>query len=172
MPEERATLYNERGPAGGGDRLFKCRRGVGPTVYAPDRGASSGGSASGSEGGRNARYAYLAARLRNRQMTMEEATELFTIMQGMLQTSEAARAALMRSPPPPPSSAFHPAPAARPPAPPPSGSGDDLLLVGLLAMGAGAGLLAAMTKRIQDVTAPSGPPASAPPNSRSASQKG
>jgi len=141
-------------------------------VYAPDRGTSSGGGASGGEGGRNARYAYLAARLRNRQMTMEEATELFTIMQGMLQTSEAARAALMRTPPPPPSAALHPTPAARPPAPPSSGSGDDLLLVGILAMGAGAGLLAAMTKRIQDVTTPAGPTPNSPPNPRSASPKG
>jgi len=81
---------------------------------------------------------------------MEEATELFTVMQAMLQTSEAARLALTRTaavpsaftatPPPPPSAA--PAPA----------GGDDLLLVGLLAMGAGAGLLAAMTKRIQEAT--------------------
>jgi len=141
-------------------------------VYAPDRGTSSGGSGSGSEGGRNARYAYLAARLRNRQMTMEEATELFTIMQGMLQTSEAARVAIARTPPPPPSSAMHPPPAARPAAPPPSGTGDDLLLVGLLAMGAGAGLMAALTKRIQDVTTPTGPPANSPPNSRSTAQKG
>jgi len=110
---------------------------------------------SGRDGNRNARYAYLVGRLRGRQITMEEATELFTIMQGMIQAGELARAALMRVPPPP--SAV--APSIVPP-PPPTGpvtaGGDDLLLVGLLAMGAGAGLLAAMTKRIQDATPPAG----------------
>jgi len=104
---------------------------------------------------------------------MEEATELFNIMQGMLQNSEAARAALMRVPAsisssPPPS---HPAPAPRPAAGP-GGSSDDFLLLGILAMGAGAGLLAAMTKRIQDVTTPNGPVPSAPSNSRTSVQKG
>jgi hypothetical protein len=140
-------------------------------VYAPDRSAGTGGQTSGSEGGRNARYAYLVARLRNRQMTMEEATELFGIMQGMLQTSEAARAALMRVPAPPSVPAARPPPTAGPP-PPPSGAGDDLFLAGLLAMGAGAGLLAAMTKRIQDVTTPADAPPSSRANSRTSSQKG
>jgi hypothetical protein len=144
---------------------------VGPVVYAPDRGAGSSSSASGGDGGRNARYTYLAARLRNRQMTMEEATELFNLMQGMLQASEAARAALARTPPPPPTPGVRPTPIARPP-PVTPGSGDDLLLVGILAMGAGAGLLAAMTKRIQDVTAPSGPPPRSSSNARTTSQKG
>jgi len=110
--------------------------------------------ASGGDSGRNARYAFLVARLRNRQMTMEEATELFNLMQGMLQTSESARAALVRA-------AAPAAPAVRPmkpesPRPAPSGSSDDFLLLGILAMGAGAGLLAAMTKRLQDATPPSG----------------
>lgn len=81
-------------------------------------------------------------------MTMEEATELFTLMQGMLQTSEAARAALIRAPAPPPSTIRPPA-AARPAAPP-IAINDDLLLVGLLAMGAGTGLLAAITKRLRE----------------------
>ena len=101
---------------------------------------------------RNARYAYLVGRLRNRQMTMEEATELFGLMDGMLRTSEAARIALMRTPTPPPAEST-----ARPRvAPPPIGGGsDDLFLLGILAMGAGAGLLAAMTRRLQEL-----PPAS------------
>ena len=121
-------------------------------------------SAPGRHGARNARHAYLVGRLNSRQITMEEATELFTIMQEMLATSEAARLAIMRVPPPPrakPGAAVE----APPRAPAPSGGGDDLLLVGLLALGAGAGLLAAMTKKIQDVTTPGG----TAPNSRSSS---
>lgn len=94
---------------------------------------------------------------------MEEATELFTIMQEELAASEAARLALSRSP----ASArtvFVPPPETLP-RPALSAGGDELLLVGLLAMGAGAGLLAAMTKRIQDVTTPAG----ATPTSQSSS---
>jgi len=98
---------------------------------------------------------------------MEEATELFTLMQAMLQTSEAARAALMRIPPPPPGpvTPSRSAPAAGAPAP---AGGDELLLVGLLAMGAGAGLLAAMTKRIQEAT----PASPVNPSPASTSRKG
>ena len=119
------------------------------------------GPAPGRDASRNQRYAYLVGRLRNRQITMEEATELFTIMQSMIQTSEAARTALMRVPPPPsPAGLSAAAPTSTASAP---AGGDDLLLVGLLAMGAGAGLLAAMTKRIQDAT----PPAASATNSRS-----
>jgi hypothetical protein len=98
---------------------------------------------------RNARYAYLIGRLRNRQITMEEATELFGIMQGMLRTSELARQAALRLPAPPPSRV----PEAPPPVegrPPLVPVTDDLFLAGLLAMGAGAGLLAALSKRTVD----------------------
>jgi hypothetical protein len=86
---------------------------------------------------------------------MEEAAELFALMQGMIQTSEAARLALMRMPPLARATPGSLAPPPRAPAAPGGGS-DDLLLIGLLAMGAGAGLLAAMTKRIQDATTPAG----------------
>jgi hypothetical protein len=102
---------------------------------------------------------------------MEEASELFTIMQGMIQMSEAARLALMRAAPASHATAGHIAPPPRPP-PPPGGSIDDLLLIGLLAMGAGAGLLAAMTKRIQDVTTPTGSAPSSNPNPGTSSRKG
>ncbi len=84
-------------------------------------------------------------------MTMEEATELFGIMDGMLRASEAARASLMRT------TAVAPVPTeagSRPARPtPPSGGGasDDFFLLGILAMGAGAGLLAAMARRLQDL---------------------
>jgi hypothetical protein len=105
---------------------------------------------------RNARYAYLVGRLRNRQMTMEEATELFGIMQGMLRQGEAARQALMRMPPSSPALGLRERPPAPAPAAPSTAS-DDFFLLGILAMGAGAGLLAAMTKRMQDLTPPAAP---------------
>ncbi len=120
-------------------------------------GASSGGS--GSNAQRNVRYAYLVGRLRNRQMTMEEATELFGLMEGMLRQAEAARSALVRA------AAAPAAPMAETPrpkaAPAPSG-GDDFFLLGILAMGAGAGLLAAMSRRLAEgpVAAPDTKPKS------------
>lgn len=104
---------------------------------------------------RNQRYVYLVGRLRNRQMTMEEATELFSLMQGMLRQSEAARAAMMRTIPSPAVSGAR-EPLAGPAAPATAAS-DDFFLLGILAMGAGAGLLAAMSKRLQDLT-PQAPP--------------
>ena len=113
---------------------------------------AQGGSTSATDSTRNQRYAYLVGRLNNRQMTMEEATELFGIMQGMLRQSESARLALMRAvPPPPPSGARPPRPEAPPAGP---AAADDFFLLGILAMGAGAGLLAAMSKRLQEATPP------------------
>jgi hypothetical protein len=102
---------------------------------------------------------------------MEEATELFTIMQEMLQTSEAARLALLRTP-----AAGRPAlpptePSERPRAAA-AGGGDELLLVGLLAMGAGAGLLAAMTKRITEATPNAGSASASRPPPGVSSGKG
>ncbi|MGA8276496.1 MAG: hypothetical protein WB852_09455 [Thermoplasmata archaeon] len=112
----------------------------------------------------NARYAYLVGRLRARQVTMEEATELFGIMQGMLQRSEAGRQALMAaSRTRGLTGASTPTAVPAPRTPPSAGGSDDMLLFGLLAMGAGAGLVAALAKRIQD-----GPltPAAPPPRSK------
>ena len=122
--------------------------------------ANAGTASSGSvDAARNQRYVYLVGRLNNRQMTMEEATELFGIMQGMLRQSEAARLAMLRlaAPPPPAGVKERPAPTGLPTA---TAASDDFFLLGLLAMGAGAGLLAAMAKRLQDL---SPPPASAKP---------
>jgi hypothetical protein len=89
------------------------------------------------------RYAYLVARLRGRQITMEEATELFQIqqqlIQGMLPPAGTAAAPSQAAP-------------AQPSAP---GSGlnlrlsDDTVGVGLIALGAAAGLLAAMLARAE-----------------------
>jgi hypothetical protein len=111
----------------------------------------------------NARYTYLSGRLRSRQITMEEATELFGIMQGMLQRSEAGRQALMaasRSRGLGGAATVAAPPAPRTPAP--AAGSDDMLLFGLLAMGAGAGLVAALSKRIQDGVPPVSPPTSKP----------
>jgi len=117
-------------------------------VYNPNE-APPPPSPAGEASGRNPRYVYLVGRLRTRQITMEEATELFALMQAMLRASEAARLAAPRPPAPPPPSPMAPTtPPPPPPAPPATGS-DDLLLVGILAMGAGAGLLAALSRRIE-----------------------
>jgi hypothetical protein len=118
-------------------------------------------SSSGDSSSRSARYAYLIGRLRTRQITMEEATELFGVMQGMLQRSEAARQAAVGAtggpdlPPPPPRSSTTPPVPSAPGAP--GTISDDSILLGLLALGAGAGLVTAVTKRFQE-TAGAGRP--------------
>jgi hypothetical protein len=124
----------------------------------PPASTPGGGSTSGS------RYNYLVGRLRNRQITMEEATELFALMQGMIaRANEVARATAMRASP---GSSIPVAPVPEAPklATSPSSS-DDLLLVGILAMGAGAGLIAALAKRMGEVPAA---PTTAPPKSGAA----
>jgi hypothetical protein len=116
-----------------------------PEGSAPPAGA-------GPEAQRRARYTYLVGRLRGRQITMEEATELFASMQAMIRAGEVARrtaAPVVPSPPPGLSRVRGPvvAPAAA----------DDLFLIGILAMGAGAGMLAAMARRLAEpAAAPSG----------------
>jgi hypothetical protein len=101
--------------------------------------------------GGNARYVYLLGRLRSRQITMEEATELFALQQAMLRTATA------RAPP-------RPAPAGAPVASPSpmaavmtSGLSDDGFAWALLALGVGAGLLAATAKRARAPEPPSAP---------------
>ncbi len=90
---------------------------------------------------------------------MEEATELFGLMQEMLQTAAMGRAAPLAAPPA----------QERPPAPPrPTGPGnDDWILLGLLALGAGTGLLTAAAKRLATATSTDLPKSS--PGSSSAS---
>ncbi|HTW55376.1 MAG TPA: hypothetical protein VMG36_02870 [Thermoplasmata archaeon] len=105
------------------------------------------------ESQRQARYNFLVGRLRGRQITMEEATELFGMMQGMLRTSESARLAALAQASGAPPPAAHPRPPPGPRAAAATG-GDEMLLGGLLVMGAGAGLLAAMAKRIAEGPAP------------------
>jgi hypothetical protein len=105
------------------------------------------GAASPSVPPTTARYVYLMTRLRSKQITMEEATELFSVQQGLLQ---AARAAAARSS----SSSSTPSvpglPGAPGQAPTPLAISDDTLWTGLLFMGAGAGVLAAILRRAQD----------------------
>jgi hypothetical protein len=147
---------------------FKSADGLGSlAVYGDSSAQSAAGSSSNAQ--RNTRYTYLVARLHNRQMTMEEATELFGLMDGMLRSSESARVALMRAASSPPAPMEAPKPRA---APPPSGGGggsDDFFLLGILAMGAGAGLLAAMSRRLQELPpiAPPGPSSATPASAKS-----
>jgi hypothetical protein len=97
------------------------------------------------------RYPYLVGRLRSRQITMEEATELFNLMQGMLTRVEAARAALAAA-----ATAQGASPRTTAPTSTATPTGtrvavsDDAVLLGLIALGAGAGLVTALAKRVQD----------------------
>jgi hypothetical protein len=121
----------------------------------PDASSTSVPSSSAEPGARTQRYNYLIGRLRGRQITMEEATELFALMQGMLaRANEVARVAALRVATPP-SAGVAPAVPPPPRVAGPSTGADDLLLVGILAMGAGAGLLAALSKRMGDGSPPS-----------------
>jgi hypothetical protein len=102
------------------------------------------------------RYAYLVGRLRNRQITMEEATELFSLQQTMI-----ARAAVMNVAPPPTPTDAEDSTVPEPPARTVRDAGtpavsDETLTLTLLAMGAGAGLLAAVLKRARDGPKPTG----------------
>jgi len=116
------------------------------------------------EAQRQVRYNYLVGRLRSRQITMEEATELFALMQALLRASESARRASgIVAPRPGP--VVGPVGESPRVAVPPSPS-DDMFLVGLLAMGAGAGLLAAMARRLAE-----GPPSREAPGSSSGGRR-
>ncbi len=88
---------------------------------------------------------------------MEEATELFGIMQSMLRESQQARKRLEQAKPV--SAAATPSA----PAMPSTARGpvsDDTMLLGLLALGATAGLGAAFAKRLSAPAAASAPPSS------------
>ncbi len=101
------------------------------------------------------RYTYLSGRLRSRQITMEEATELFAIFQNAI-------ASLPPSPIGPPGG---PAVAARVRRPRSEGRreagpvalSDEDLGLALVAFGAGAGLLAAILKRSAEGPKAAGP---------------
>lgn len=100
------------------------------------------------------RYPYLVGRLRNRQITMEEATELFAIQRRQVQALLARTNALAAA-------AAASSTAARVVRPPPPGPTQptpatlaalenlDLWGEGLLFLAVGAGVLAALAKRVQ-----------------------
>jgi len=101
------------------------------------------------------RYVYLVTRLRTRKITMEEATELFGLMNALVRDAQSRRAPTVPSAPPPTGSV----PGA--PRTGPSLWTDDNLGFALLFLGAGAGLLAAGAKKIRaDQSAPGGSPRS------------
>ena len=107
------------------------------------------------------RYAYLVARLRNRQITMDEATELFEIQQNTL--ARAMAQAQTPEPAPEPSSTEGAPPSGTGSATPSAGAPvDDVFWMGLIAAGAGAGLIAAVLKRAQE--GPKANPAPATPS--------
>ncbi|MGI0054599.1 MAG: hypothetical protein ACREBT_05870 [Thermoplasmata archaeon] len=101
------------------------------------------------------RYAYLVSRLRNRQITMEEATELFGVMDSTIHTLR--NAMVPRSaPPPPPPSTEPPRPQGAAPSPT-TISTDDLLTAGILLIGAGAGVASALRARSNSAPPPNPP---------------
>ncbi len=105
------------------------------------------------------RYPYLVGRLRGRQITMEEATELFGLMEAMLRANAMAAAQAAAD-----AAGMTGAPSEGAPSEAPAGSTgspkaamppvtDEAIALGLLSFGVGAGLLAAIFKRAQ-----AGPP--------------
>jgi hypothetical protein len=100
------------------------------------------------------RYQYLVGRLRNRQITMEEATELFAIQRQQVALLLARTNALAAAAAAPSQGPRAPRPIARPatpgaPAVPFPVEGMDFWGEGLLFLALGAGLLAALAKRAQ-----------------------
>lgn len=87
------------------------------------------------------RYVYLLGRLRSRQITMEEATELFAVQQSMIRSASRASARSAD----PAGAAGTAVPAAGTSRIPPLS--DEGLAFALLAIATGAGVLAAVMKR-------------------------
>jgi hypothetical protein len=127
------------------------------TPYAPP---SPPPEEAGTDSSASPRYSYLVGRLRNRQITMEEATELFALQRQQVRALQnRVNAIVSQAAPPPPPPGVPPAPGAASAAAP-SLSGD-YLAEGLLFLGIGAGLLAALLKRMQTGPAAPDPPADA-----------
>ena len=113
-------------------------------------------SSGGAPPARAVRYGFLVARLRNRQITMEEATELFGLMD---ETMRGLRSAMAAAPPPGPSAASAPTPPAPRKEAPVGRAGfsdDDLIAAGILLLGLGAGLGSAVRERAR--RGPKAPP--------------
>ncbi len=129
----------------------------------PPAGIPPPGSAETGEDVGSARYTYLVSRLRNRQITMEEATELFTLQRQQTRALR-VRAPIAAAPPPPPREAPPSASAVAVPGGAGTLSGDPLF-EGLLLLGVGAGLLAALLRRAQGGPEPAGAEGKAPSGS-------
>jgi hypothetical protein len=108
-----------------------------------------------------ARYAYLVGRLRNRQITMEEATELFALQQQLLDRvgREPIAARPPPAPPPPPAGLA----GSRAPSGPASRPAPDALWEALPVVAAAAGILAALLKRGRAPAEPAGRAEPTPP---------
>ena len=107
-------------------------------------------ASTGPDAQRQARYVYLVGRLRGRQITMEEATELFAIQRQQVATLIARTNALAAAAATPSMVPRVSRPVARPPPPPPSAAtveGLDFWGEGLIFLALGAGLFAAFIKR-------------------------
>ncbi|MCI4335201.1 MAG: hypothetical protein L3K04_06240 [Thermoplasmata archaeon] len=120
-----------------------------PTAPSP-RAAPSAPEAPSPLAAPSPRYAYLVSRLQNRQITMEEATELFQLQQRTIQEILAQANV--------PPTATRPAPPSATPSP--TGTklsiSDDSIGLGLVALGAAAGILAALLRKSADLR--NGPP--------------
>ncbi|HEV2317878.1 MAG TPA: hypothetical protein VGV89_09960 [Thermoplasmata archaeon] len=112
-----------------------------------------------------ARYAYLVGRLRGRQITMEEATELFELQQQMVLRARMAAIAVAS---PAPSGPAPPRPASATGTPAPGASNlvvsEDALWESLPALAGALGIFAALLKRAQSGSGDA-PPSSARPAS-------
>jgi hypothetical protein len=97
----------------------------------------------------NPRYVYLLTRLRGRQITMEEATELFALQQGMIRSAAGRSRAYA-----PPGQAPRAPTAPTGTEPVALGMTDDGLALSFLVLGAGAGLFAALLKRAREGSDP------------------
>ncbi|MCI4323890.1 MAG: hypothetical protein L3K03_07755 [Thermoplasmata archaeon] len=94
-----------------------------------------------------ARHAYLVGRLRSRQITIEEAQELYELQQALILRLSSPPPTRYVAPPPAPAADAPASPVARPTAT--FTLGDDALWLGLLGLGASAGIFAAILKRSQ-----------------------
>jgi len=103
----------------------------------------------------NPRYVYLVTRLRTRKITIEEATELFELMNSIVRNAQSRSAPMVT-----------PAPSPEAPRPPAGASiwNDDTLGFALLFLGAGAGLLAAGAKKMQEGRTAHDPSPPSPPS--------
>jgi hypothetical protein len=127
-------------------------------------------SASPPSGGAQARQNYLMQRLANREITMEEATELFNLMnRQIVSLRRVAEKPPPAAPSPPPSPTSPSSPTVPAAGAPSVLSLEELVVFG----GAFSGILAALLRRAsQDLAPPQAPPTRSSPRSRGSGSKG